>query len=51
MLPISKLYSLEQINQEIGPYCREYFHEQQDFVMLLLDYCVMQQDRLEDDGE
>lgn len=51
MLPISKLYSLEQINQEIGPYCQEYFHEQQDFVMLLLDYCVMQQDRLEDDGE
>lgn len=51
MLPVSKFYSLEQINQEIAPYCREYFHEQQDFVMLLLDYCVMQQDRLEDDGE
>ena len=51
MLPVSKCYSLEQINQEIAPYCREYFHEQQDFVLLLLDYCVMQQDRLEDDGE
>lgn len=51
MLPVSKCYSLEQINQEIGPYCQEYFKEQQDFVMLLLDYCVMQQYQLKDEEE
>ena len=51
MLPVARRYSLEQINQEIGPCCQEYFKEQQDFVMLLLDYCVMQQYQLKDGKE
>ena len=51
MLPVARRYSLEQINREIAPYCQEYFKGQQDFVTLLLDYCVMQQYQLKDEEE
>lgn len=43
MLKLGTMYSQEAINKEIQESCKAYFNEQSDFVMLLLDYCIMQQ--------
>lgn len=47
MLPLGNRYAMENINHEVRETCKEYFNEQQDFVILLLDYCILQQNELD----
>lgn len=48
ILPFSRLFSQEEINGEIHAISEDYFKEQRDFVMLLLDYCLLQERNLMD---